>query len=72
MATPRKRTRWATCQQVRGEETRCFPSLIHGPSTKTLHITKKVAKKKAEWPCPKAFSGREIYDPEVHWNVCDF
>ena len=22
-------------------------------------------------PCPKAFSGREVYDPEVHWNVCD-
>ena len=27
---------------------------------------------RTECPCPKAFSGREVYDPEVHWNVCDF
>ena len=27
---------------------------------------------RTERPRPKAFSGREVYDPEVHWNVCDF
>ena len=27
---------------------------------------------RTECPCPKSYSGRECYDKDVHWNVCDF
>ena len=27
---------------------------------------------RSECPCPKTFAGRESYDAEVHFNVCDF
>ena len=27
---------------------------------------------RTECPCPKSFTGRECYDKDVHWNVCDF
>ena len=27
---------------------------------------------RSECPCPKTFNGRDCYDPEVHFNVCDF
>ena len=27
---------------------------------------------RTECPCPKSFAGRECYDKDVHWNVCDF
>ena len=27
---------------------------------------------RTECPCPKSYTGRECYDKDVHWNVCDF
>ena len=27
---------------------------------------------RTECPCPKSFTGRECYNKEDHWNVCDF
>ena len=27
---------------------------------------------RTECPCPKSYSGRECYDKDDHWNVCDF
>ena len=27
---------------------------------------------RTECPCPKSFTGRECYDKDDHWNVCDF
>ena len=27
---------------------------------------------RTECPCPKSYAGRECYDKDVHWNVCDF
>ena len=26
---------------------------------------------RTECPCPKSYAGRECYDKDVHWNVCD-
>ena len=27
---------------------------------------------RTECPCPKSYTGRECYDKDDHWNVCDF
>ena len=27
---------------------------------------------RTECPCPKTYDGRDCYDEEEHWNVCDF